>query len=567
MSRLESIGAIAKSYNEDGQFISHIFTRTKSNGKTRIILNLKPLNKFVKYTHFKMEHLEHALLLINAHDWFCSLDLADAFFSVSIHPSHWKFLKFIWNDTLWEYRVMVFGLSQAPYVFTKLCKPLLAVLRDKHLMRCSMYLDDLLLIGKSKNELLANTKIAQDLFHFLGFNINVDKSSFEPSRCITHLGFLINSTDMSISIPLDKTRTLQAKCAKLLKLKDNVCIRTVASVIGSLVAYCKGIKYGRLHYRCLERAKMKALKLNKGDFDASMSLSTAAIENILFWLSDCNYLPVSFKPTKFPKTIISDASNEGWGGHFLDKKAGGRWLDTEKSFHINWLELKACWLCLKSFASNWTETNIALKLDNMCAVQYINNQGGTIESLDLLTKSIWNWCALRNIHIQASYIPGKDNIIADFQSRNFKDNTEWCLADNAFNQIIQTFGSPDVDLFASRTNYKLQPYVSWQPDPNSFAVDAFCLDWAQFKLCYAFPPFALLGKVLHKVINDNADMLLIAPKWRTQFWFPMLHHLLVEEPYKLPEKPDTVFLAHNPKLVHPIWDKLHLFCFRISGKR
>ena len=49
--------------------------------------------------------------------------------------------------------------------------------------------------------------------------------------------------------------------------------------------------------------------------------------------------------------------------------------------------------------------------------------------------------------------------------------------------------SPNIDLFASRLNYQLQPFVSYQPDPQSYATDAFSIiDWAQWDFC-AFPFF------------------------------------------------------------------------------
>nr|CAH7719797.1 unnamed protein product [Callosobruchus chinensis] len=44
--------------------------------------------------------------------------------------------------------------------------------------------------------------------------------------------------------------------------------------------------------------------------------------------------------------------------------------------------------------------------------------------LDLLTRSIWDWCESKTIHIFASYINTKDNIRADSLSRNTQDNTE-----------------------------------------------------------------------------------------------------------------------------------------------
>lgn len=568
INRLLHIGAIQPSSPERGEFVSHIFTRLKPNGKIRIILNLKPLNQFLHYSHFKMEHLEFALELVKKDSWMGSIDLADAYFSVPIHPDHWKYLKFKWNGILYEYKVMVFGLAQAPYVFTKLCKPVLAVMRAQYGINCSMYLDDILLVGENQDELSTNMRKTLDLLKSLGFHINSAKSVTKPTKTITHLGFIIDSNSLNIAVPELKMQELISKCQLLLNNTHQVKIRQVASVVGSLIAYSKGVKFGKLNFRTLEREKTQALKLCKGNYEAFMKITDFAKQELMFWIRKENFTPKSFEHTTAVVTIFSDASTKGWGGHCGHLKAGGRWQQQEITAHINWLELKASWLCLQSFASQKSSIYIALKLDNTCAIHYINNQGGVNEALDVLTKKIWEWCIAREIHIHASHIPGRKNTIADFNSRNFKDTTEWCLKQDIFrNHIVNTFGIPDVDLFASRNNFKVAQYISWKPEPGSIAVDAFSQNWGKFRLCYAFPPFALVGKVINKAIRDQADLLLVAPSWRTQYWFPMLMKHANQNILKLPRKADSIFLPHKVQATHPIWSKLQLHCFRITGKR
>ena len=54
---------------------------------------------------------------------------------------------------------------------------------------------------------------------------------------------------------------------------------------------------------------------------------------------------------------------------------------------------------------------------------------------------------------------------------------------------------PNIDLLASRLNYKLKPFEENQPDPEAFAIDAFTLSWESY-LFYAFPPFSLVALVI-----------------------------------------------------------------------
>ena len=64
--------------------------------------------------------------------------------------------------------------------------------------------------------------------------------------------------------------------------------------------------------------------------------------------------------------------------------------------------------------------------------------------------------------------------------------------------------------FASRTNYQIKPLVSWQPDPESCAIDAYTIKWDK-GLNYAFPPLSQIKRVVNKVARDKADELLIVP--------------------------------------------------------
>ena len=89
-----SKGAIVPSVNEPGQFISTIFIVPKANGKFPPVINLKYLNYFVTYEHFKQETFAVVLDLVQEKDYFTSIDLRDAYFSIFINRKFQKFLEF-----------------------------------------------------------------------------------------------------------------------------------------------------------------------------------------------------------------------------------------------------------------------------------------------------------------------------------------------------------------------------------------------------------------------------------------------------------------------------------------
>ena len=133
-------------FSED-LFLSPIFARVKKSGALRIILDLKMLNEYVPYKHFKMEGFENALSLVRPGTWFTSLDLKDAYYSVLIKPEDQKYFAFEFMSKYYVYRAMPNGWANAPYIFTKLLKPVFYQLRSKgHIS--SYFLDDSLLLAQ-----------------------------------------------------------------------------------------------------------------------------------------------------------------------------------------------------------------------------------------------------------------------------------------------------------------------------------------------------------------------------------------------------------------------------------
>ena len=134
----------------DGFCISNIFIRPKKDGAFGMILNLKPLNKFVDYHHFKMDTFRTALKLIRPGCFMASVDLKDAYYSIPIAEEDRKLLMFQWKGKHYqtEFTCLPSGLSSAPRIFTKILKPVYARLRSiGH--TCMGHIDDSLLVGQS----------------------------------------------------------------------------------------------------------------------------------------------------------------------------------------------------------------------------------------------------------------------------------------------------------------------------------------------------------------------------------------------------------------------------------
>ncbi|CAG2218948.1 unnamed protein product [Mytilus edulis] len=164
--------------------------------------------------------------------------------------------------------------------------------------------------------------------------------------------------------------------------------------------------------------------------------------------------------------------------------------------------------------------------ENGNKVAYLRNQGGThCYELYLLAREILLLCNHLHLQIVVRHVPGKLNVLADALSRTLTPvNTEWELLQSVFQAITLQWGSPHVDLFATSLNYKVQVFMSPVPDPKAYAVDCMSVPWDGM-FAYAFPPFRFLSQVLRKISAEQGLIILIAPAWPKQAWFPDLLHL------------------------------------------
>jgi len=139
--------------------------------------------------------------------------------------------------------------------------------------------------------------------------------------------------------------------------------------------------------------------------------------------------------------------------------------------HINHLELLAALFGLKCFASNLFNCNVLCRIDNTTAISYINRMGSIQHTgLNNIARAIWLFCEQRNIYVFASYIKSAENEIADRESRQLEIDTEWELSYKAYKKIIDTLGTPEVDISASRINKKCEKYISWLRDPEALLL-------------------------------------------------------------------------------------------------
>jgi hypothetical protein len=554
---------------ENDQFVSPIFLVTNKDLSKRAILNVKILNKdFLPKQHFKMETLQNILPLIRRFDWFGSWDLRKGYFNVAVHPDFHRFFCFDFEGRRYQFKCLVMGLSLAPLFFTKIMSVLVQLARSWGI-RVSVYLDDSLTRGPTFDQTLRDHECFGSLLQKAGFLLHRTKSVQQPVQRIEHLGFVIDSVTMMVEVPQAKETNIRQAVKKLIReiqLRKRISIRRVARVIGLLVSVLPASQYGRLHYRVLERAKIAALS-GSHDYNRKCRWPLNCLEDLKWWRNSEPGWKCSFDIRVPTSTLITDASLEGWGAIWNGEEIFGPW-ESENETRIDELELLAVLYALQCWGQE-LEAGAVIQLwcDNQVAVAYIKNMGGRVERLDRVTQKIWAELESRNVFMIPSYVNTKDNP-ADALTRGVVNkkhllDCEVQLNPEVFAWLIEQGPFvPTVDWFASSVNKQLDRFYVWKPEPTAEGVDAFDFFWGD-SVGYIFPPFVLIPRILRKIIEDRAVVILIHPDWPGALWAPDLCRWRTHVVH-LPVSADLLRYPSLPGLRHPMRD-LRLVASWVDG--
>ena len=168
-------------------FIPHVVNplsvSIQSSGKKRLILDLRHVNHFVWKQKFRCEDWRVLLSYVNKGDYLFSFDLKSGYHHIDIFPDHQTFLGFSWvfSGTVryFCFASLPFGLSSAPYVFTKCLRPLVKFWRSNGI-KIVVFLDDGCGKGDSLPMAKENSLFVQSSLSSAGFVANPRQITIKP---------------------------------------------------------------------------------------------------------------------------------------------------------------------------------------------------------------------------------------------------------------------------------------------------------------------------------------------------------------------------------------------------
>lgn len=126
----------------------------------------------------------------------------------------------------------------------------------------------------------------------------------------------------------------------------------------------------------------------------------------------------------------------GWGASCNGVTTRGPWTAADSDRHINKLELLAAFYALQCFVDSSSSISVRLYLENINTVCYINKSGGTRSSeFNAAFKLLSTFCESRSLSIEAVFLAGRLNVVADRESRSGEDASDWRLDPQVFRLI------------------------------------------------------------------------------------------------------------------------------------
>ena len=146
---------------------------TKKDGTIRFCIDYRCLNGVTKKNAYPLPRIDECLDALGGNKWFSCLDLQSGYWQVGMHPDSVEKTAFSYQRGLYEFDRMAFGLCNAPATFERMMEDMLRGYLGRI---CLVYLDDIIVFGKTMKEAAANLELVLEKIREWGLKL-------KPSKC------------------------------------------------------------------------------------------------------------------------------------------------------------------------------------------------------------------------------------------------------------------------------------------------------------------------------------------------------------------------------------------------
>ncbi len=277
---------------------------------------------------------------------------------IGLQRSTWRTLR------AWQYRVLPFGLSLSPRVFTKVVEGALTPLREVG-VRILNYLDDWLILAQSREQLGDHRDLVLRHLSQLGLRVNWEKSKLFPVQRISFLGVELDSVSMTARLTEERVQAV-LNCLSSFRGRNVVPLKHFQRLLGHKASTAAVTPLGLLHMRPLQHwrhFRVPRWAWCRGTL--RVGISQQCRRSLSPW-TDLAFLRAGMPLEQVSRhTVVTiDASSTGWGATCNGQVASGLWIWMGLLWNINCLELWAVHLTLRQFRPLLLGQHVLVRTDN-----------------------------------------------------------------------------------------------------------------------------------------------------------------------------------------------------------
>ena len=198
---------------------SPIVLVSKKDGSTRFCVDYRKLNSLTRKDAYPLPRVDDTLDTLAGAKWFTTLDLISGYWQVEMSCKDREKTAFCTPEGLFEFKVMPFGLCNAPATFQRLMDMILAGLQWSN---CLVYLDDVIIVGKTFEDHLCNLRDVLERLRSAGLTLQPAKCAFCRKE-VHFLGHIVSERGVA---------TGPAKTEKVVKWPEPVSLREIQQFLG-----------------------------------------------------------------------------------------------------------------------------------------------------------------------------------------------------------------------------------------------------------------------------------------------------------------------------------------------
>ena len=304
----------------------------------------------------------------------------------------------------YEFQCLTQGVTSSPHLFVRVTIPIMKYLCH-WMVTIEIYIDDTLLITNSVNKMKRNVQLTLEMVEAVGFLINPDKSHLQPTTRLEFLGFIMDTKSYTILLSDQKCDNLKTLITYVLTNQNKVTICLLSKIIRKIVSTFSCCDKAPLHYRVLDRLKLKMFWCNNDKWSSKIILDHSCLQELCWWrINICMTLFTrSLHEVAITQHVFTDSSGTAFGGCWNEKTMQSKFSENQANLSINMKELLVIYYTLSALGSDLKNKVVLEHCYNSVSVSCIKKKGSSNAWHDRITQNFFHIADTNNFTLKITW--------------------------------------------------------------------------------------------------------------------------------------------------------------------